>query len=174
MSGDGSLTQTWGDGEHTFRLRIGELRALEDKRNAGSFEIYRRLADGTWRVDDIVETLRLGLIGGGTPAVLALGLVAKYVGPTTYLENLIVARAVIMAALFGDPEDLVGKIAAGILGSTADSTSEDAPDSRLSSAPAPQSDGPSTTSTDARFGNLRPRSTAGNDATVLTINGRNQ
>ena len=48
-----------------FRLRIGELRELEDKRNAGSFELYRRLGDGTCRFDDIRETLRLGLIGGG-------------------------------------------------------------------------------------------------------------
>ena len=174
MSGDGSVSKTWGDGEHTFRLRIGEIRELEDKRNAGCFELYRRLADGSCRFDDIRETLRLGLIGGGVPASQALGLVAKYAGPTTLIESLTVAQAVISAALFGDPGDLVGKIAAGVLGTTADSPSEDAPDSRPLSAPAPQWDGPSTTSTAVPFGSSLPRSMAGSDATGPTINGRNQ
>ena len=172
MSGNGSWTQPWGDGDHTFRLRIGELRELEEKRNAGSFELCRRLSDGTWRVDDIRETLRLGLIGGGMSAPVALGLVAKYCGPTTLFENSVVARNVIMAAVFGDPDDVVGKIAAGILGPTADSTSEDEPNSRPSSAPAPQSVGLSTTSIEPLFGNSPQRSTAGSDATAPTINGR--
>jgi len=173
MSGDGSVTKTWGDGEHVFRLRIGEIRELEDKRDAGCFEIYRRLANGSCRFDDIRETLRLGLIGGGMQAPLALGLVAKYAGPTTFMENLLVAQAVITAALFGDPGDLVGKIAAGMLESTADLTSEDAPNSRPSSVPEPQSVGLSTTSTDAVFGSSPLRSTDGSDATVPVMNGRN-
>ena len=173
MSGDGAVTKTWGDGDHVFRLRIGEIRELEDKRDAGCFQIYKRLADGSCRFDDIRETLRLGLIGGGMQAPLALGLVAKYAGPTTFMENLLVAQAVITAALFGDPGDLVGKIAAGMLESTADSTSEDAPNSRQSSAQVPQSVGPSTTSIDAASGSSPLRSTAGSDATVLVMNGRN-
>ena len=171
MSGDGSITRTWGDGEHTFRLRIGELRELEEKRDAGSFVLYQRLANGTCRFDDIRETLRLGLIGGGMAPSLALGLVAKYAGPTTFIESLQAAQAVISAALFGDPGDMVGKIAAGILASTATSM-EDAPNSQPSSEQGPQSAGPSTTLTDAHFGSSRLPSTAGSDATVPAINGR--
>lgn len=133
MSSDGSVTQAWGDGDHTFRLRIGELRELEEKRNAGAFEIYQRLATGAWRVDDVTETLRLGLIGGGMATHLALGYVAKYVKPTTFLMNVVVARLVLMAALFGDPEDLVGKKP-----EAPEPSSQDAPGSPNTLVPAPQ------------------------------------
>lgn len=160
MSSDGSIRQSWGDGEHTFRLRIGELRELEDKRNAGAFEIYQRLASGAWRVDDITETLRLGLIGGGMATHLALGYVAKYVRPTTFLENVVVARMVLMAALFGDPADIVGKAAAP----SPEPSSQDEPSFRPTSAPAPQWDGRSTTSTEQAFGNSPRPLTDGNGA----------
>jgi len=172
MSGDGTVVCRWGDGEHTFRLRIGELRELEQKREAGSYEVYQRLASGTWRVDDIREVLRLGLIGGGMQASLALGLVAKYAGPTTYLINVVVARSVIMAALFGDPDDAVGKLLAGITGAAAQSENEGAPDSRPSSAQGLQWDGQSTPSTAVLSGSSPLRSTDGSDATVPGMNGQ--
>ena len=168
-SGDGSVTRLWGDGEHKFRLRIGELRELENKRNSGAFEIYQRLAAGSWRIDDVREVLRLGLIGGGMAAPLALGLVAKYAKETTFLMNVVVAREVIMAGLFGDPDDVVGKL----LAETGAATSEDGPDSRPSSEPEPQWDGQSTTSTDAASGSSPPLSMDGRAATAATIqNGR--
>ena len=162
MSADGSITRAWGDGEHRFRLRIGELRELEAKREAGAFEIYSRLANGSWRVDDIVEVLRLGLIGGGIAPVMALGLTAKYVQPGAFLDNVVTARVVLMNALFGDPQDMVGKVTA----ETAPGTLEDAPDSRPSSELAPQWDGLSATSTNARSGNSPPPLTDGAAATV--------
>ena len=162
MSSDGSVTRAWGDGDHRFRLRIGELRELEAKREAGAFEIYSRLANGSWRVDDIIEVLRLGLIGGGTAPVLALGLTSKYVTPTAFLANVVTAREVLMHALFGDPEDMVGKVLAGI-------TPEPSPaaqNSQSTSAPAPQWDGLSTMSTDVPSGNSRLPLTDGADATA--------
>lgn len=55
----------WTGGEHDFALRLGELRALQKACDAGPEEILTRLLRGTWRVDDVVETLRLGLIGAG-------------------------------------------------------------------------------------------------------------
>jgi len=157
MSSDGSITRAWGDGEHRFRLRIGELRELEAKRDAGAFEIYSRLASGSWRVDDIVEVLRLGLIGGGVAPVMALGLTAKYVTPTAFLENVVAAREVLMCALFGDPADMVGKAIA----EAATETPTGGPVSRSTSEPALQWDGPSTTSMNAHSGNSRPPSTDG-------------
>lgn len=56
----------WPGGEHEFKLAaIGQLKALEQSRDSGPFEIYKRLADGTFRMDDILEVVRLGLVGGG-------------------------------------------------------------------------------------------------------------
>src|SRR5262245_21292872 len=164
MSADGSVTHQWGDGERTFRLRIGELRELEAKRESGSFEIYQRLAGGTWRVDDITETLRLGLIGGGVAPMLALGLVAKYVQPTSFLVNVVIARTVLMHALFGDPEDAVGKAVADLT-----APSPDEQNSAPSSAPVPPWDGRSTTSTGVHSGNSRPPSMDGFAVTAPAI-----
>ena len=159
MSSDGSITRAWGDGEHRFRLRIGELRELEAKREAGAFEIYSRLASGSWRVDDIVEVLRLGLIGGGIAPVMALGLTAKYVTPTSFLENVVAAREVLLCALFGDPADAVGKAIGA-----ATETPADEPGSPSTSAPAPRWDGRFATSTSVPSGNSLPPSTDGADA----------
>lgn len=59
------VSLTWIGGEHTFALGIGELRALQTATNAGPEELLHRMAAKAWRVDDLVEILRLGLIGGG-------------------------------------------------------------------------------------------------------------
>lgn len=55
----------WAGGEHDFRLTLGDLRALQDKTGRGPEEILSRLAARTWHVDEAIETVRLGLIGGG-------------------------------------------------------------------------------------------------------------
>ncbi len=81
MSADGSTTFVWGGDERTFRLGIGELLALQERRNSGPQEILNRFRLGTWRIEDIQEILRLGLIGAmtmpGTDAA-AIGRKAKY------------------------------------------------------------------------------------------------
>ncbi len=46
-------------------LGLGELLELQEKCDAGPAQIVARLEGGTWRVQDLRETLRLGLIGGG-------------------------------------------------------------------------------------------------------------
>lgn len=57
---------TWAGGEHPFFLRIGELKALQKRcGDVGPLVIYSRLISTLeWKVDDILETIRLGLIGG--------------------------------------------------------------------------------------------------------------
>ena len=109
MSSNASITLTWADGEYQFRLPIGQLRELQDKCNAGPLVVYHRLQSGEWRVDDIRETLRLGLIGGGMRPVEALILVKRYVDDRPLAENVLPATAVILAAVMGVPDDKVGK-----------------------------------------------------------------
>lgn len=113
MSADGSITLQWADGDHKFRLAIGQLRELQEKCNAGPLEIMGRLQHGTWRVDDVREPVRLGLIGAGTDPMTALALVVNYIEKRPLVENVPIARTILMAALIGVPDDPVGKPKAG-------------------------------------------------------------
>lgn len=106
MTATAETSFAWGDGHYTFRLPIKQLLELEELCNAGAREIYARLIGGTWRFRDMRETIRLGLIGGGLPAVKALALVELYVDPPVPLEeNLLPAQAILLAALVGVPSD---------------------------------------------------------------------
>lgn len=109
MDGDGSIAFPWGDGDQRFRLPIAQLIELQDKCNAGPAEILARLSGISWRVQDVRETIRLGLIGGGKSAIDALVLVSRYVVDGAWLENKDAARVIIMAALAGRAGDPVGK-----------------------------------------------------------------
>lgn len=144
MSRDASVTLTWADGEHRFRLAIGQLRELQEKCDAGPAEVLARLSSGKWRLDDVRETLRLGLIGGGLSPGDAHRLTVRYVDERPWLENVQPAQAVLMAALVGAPEEPVGKGAAAEAATGASSASP----SPLSTATGRRSDsrrGKSTT-----------------------------
>ena len=108
MSRDASIDLDWADGPHTFRLAWGELRQLQEKCDAGPFVILSRLRGGTWRVDDISETIRLGLIGGGARPGDALALVRDYVESRPPLENLMLATGILSAAVI-PPADEPGE-----------------------------------------------------------------
>lgn len=112
MSRDASISVAWGDGEHRFRLAIGQLRELQEKADAGPAEILDRLSSGRWRINDVRETVRLGLIGGGMSPPEAHKLTVRYVDDRPWLESVPIAQAVLMAALIGVPEEPVGKEAA--------------------------------------------------------------
>ncbi len=53
----------FANGKYPFRLGGGEIRELQRVCDAGPMEIHRRLLSGTWRIDDVTETLRQGLLG---------------------------------------------------------------------------------------------------------------
>jgi hypothetical protein len=58
---------------------------------------------------EIRETLRLGLIGGGTKSTDALKLVRAYVDDRPIEDNRVIAMLVVQAALYGAPEEQVGE-----------------------------------------------------------------
>jgi hypothetical protein len=109
MSADASKTFEWADGEYKFRLAIGQLRELQDKTGVGPYALLSRVIDGTWKVDDLREVIRLGLIGGGLEPLKALSLVKNYVEGRPLMESLTPVKVILAAALFGDPDDPVGK-----------------------------------------------------------------
>ncbi len=101
----GAITLPWGDGEHTFSLPLGQLRELQDKTGIGPLPLLRRVMEGTWLVDDLRETIRLGLIGGGMAPTAALTLVARYVERRPWTESVPLAQAILAAALFAPIEE---------------------------------------------------------------------
>lgn len=104
---------TWAGGEHTFLLTIDLLRALQDKCDAGPPHILERLSTRRWNVNDVTETIRLGLEGGGMQKEDARKIVRKYVEDRPLTESVLTAQAVLMSALFGSEDDLPGERKAG-------------------------------------------------------------
>ena len=104
-----SIELDWGDGRHKFALPIGQLRELQDKCDAGPNRILQRLSGVDWRIDDIREVMRLGLIGGGTKPTDAHLMCVRYVDNRPFMESRLHAQAILMKALVGDPDDPVGK-----------------------------------------------------------------
>ena len=109
MSADGSVDLVFGGDERHFRLGIAELIALQEKRNGGPMEIVARLRFGAWRVEDVIETIRIGLLGGGMDAKAARELVEAFVRPPDVVSHVLTAQAVLMSALQGIPGELAGK-----------------------------------------------------------------
>ncbi len=94
-----------GDGDYPLHLRIGELRLLQTSLNSGPSAVLTRLQNGEWMVDDIIETIRLALIGGGMAHREAHTFVNSYICDGHLIEYLPVALMALMASLIGDQED---------------------------------------------------------------------
>ena len=110
MSRDASLEVDFGDGTYRFRLGYRELAELQEKCDAGPTWILRRLSvpdaeNRGWRVEDIPNIIRLGLIGGGMAPTDALRFVRTYVEGRPLFESLLPAQAILSAALFGAPDE---------------------------------------------------------------------
>lgn len=106
---DARVTFDWADGTHTFRLAWGQLAELQEKCDAGPYVVLQRLHSGAWRVEDITNVIRLGLIGGGMEASPALKLARHYVEERPPMENLIPAQVILSAALMGAPDEPAGE-----------------------------------------------------------------
>ena len=109
MSRSGEITLEWGDGEHHFRLAWKQLVAIQEECDAGPFWVLGRLGDGSWRMSDIEAPIRHGLIGGGLEPPAASRLVRVYVQERPLAENLLTARTILAAAVYGIPDDEPGK-----------------------------------------------------------------
>lgn len=106
---DARVTFDWADGTYTFRLAWGQLGELQEKCDAGPYVVLQRLHSGAWRIEDIANVIRLGLIGGGIEPAQALKLVRRYVEARPPMENLIPAQVILSAGLTGAPEEKVGE-----------------------------------------------------------------
>lgn len=136
MAADARVTLAWYDGEDEFRLGIGEIRVLQDKTGVGPDALRRRLLSGDWLIDDIRETIRLGLIGAGCKPSDAMDKVKRAVDARPFGENVFIAATIITAAIIGVPDDPAGKASA----EEAATEAMDASPSPPSTEPEPPSD----------------------------------
>lgn len=109
------VRQEFWDQAYDFRLGIAELEELQERcadpdgRAASPPAVLRRILAGDWRVQDLRETLRLGLIGGGLDRGAALKLVGRAVQPGNLLPCVAAAAVVLQAALTGVEDEPLGE-----------------------------------------------------------------
>jgi hypothetical protein len=125
MSRTAEISLPFGAEERKFRLGLGELRAIQERCDAGPGELAQRLAPivraiaakltptqmmaaglmGTWRIDDVREPILQGLIGGGMTPTAAGALVRGEFDPRPLaLEHLPLALAILTEGYL-PPED---------------------------------------------------------------------
>lgn len=90
-----------GEGHFDLALRIGELITLQEKTGVGPYVLANRLIAGEWRVEDVTETIRLGLIGGGMDNRAAYDLVTRNITPGNIYPYAVTAGEVVLAAILG-------------------------------------------------------------------------
>lgn len=114
MGRHAEVTIAWADDEYTFRLGIKQLLQLQEKCDAGPQYIVSRLANGSWFVNDIRETIRQGLLGGDEKRTTdeVRNLITQHVDERPLLESLPIARTILLATLLPIEDDPIPKAAA--------------------------------------------------------------
>ena len=107
------VTLQFADGEYRFKLGIGEFERLQELCDAGPPLILERLSNNRWMVADVVETIRMGLEGGGTPPAIVVGLVNRYVKDRPLGENVQLAQIILLAGVMGVEDEPLKKPQAG-------------------------------------------------------------
>lgn len=114
MSRSGEIELYFGDTKRPFRLALKQLRKLQEKcadkikGERGPFVVLQSLLDGTWRPDDVVWTIQLGLVGGGMKEEDAAKLVAERFEERVGLyDHTLTAAAILRAAIIGPEEDKI-------------------------------------------------------------------
>lgn len=114
---------------------IGPLRRLQAACDAGPQYILNRLLDGSWRLDDLRETIQQGLVGAGMAQTEALDLIEKWFDPEPKAQFLPLATTILMAWLAGAEDEDLGEPEGE--GATRSLSPEESSGSPASSEPAP-------------------------------------
>jgi hypothetical protein len=93
--------QFFGDAERTFRLTPELIAELERKTATGIGALSRRLFAGDFKHAELLEIIRLALIGGGTKPEEAAALIAAYAVPRPLMDAYALAVAVVEVLMFG-------------------------------------------------------------------------
>lgn len=120
-----SIDLQFADGAYRFKLGLAQIRELQTKTGVGIGMLYARVLQGrggeglkaghpalaAYHIDDLRETVRQGLIGGGggrvddadvpVTSLRANELVERYLDPLPLLEQWKLAAAVLFALVEG-------------------------------------------------------------------------
>jgi hypothetical protein len=96
-----TLKTFFGDAERTFALPAPLIEELERKCNAGIGVIAKRLFAGQFSHADILQTIRLALIGGGEKPEIAASLVKVYAETAPINQVLPLAVSILSTVFFG-------------------------------------------------------------------------
>lgn len=99
------ITLFFGDGEHPLLLTSPMIRELERKLTSGIGATLARFQGQTFTFDDLTETIRCGLIGGGMAPQQAHDLARIYVDQRPFFESYQTAYSVLLARFAGTDED---------------------------------------------------------------------
>lgn len=91
----------FGDAERTFRLTPDLIVELERKTGAGIGGLARRFFASEFHHGELLEIIRLALIGGGERPQVAASLVAAYAAPLPVMELYALALPILETVMFG-------------------------------------------------------------------------
>jgi hypothetical protein len=103
------IAEPFADGLYDFCLNNGAIKMLQEARDTGPLVLFALFERGMWKVEDIREVIRCGLIGGGMAPAQALKLVITYVDGRPPMENVALAQKVLGAGLVGAVDEPVGE-----------------------------------------------------------------
>ncbi|MER9210057.1 gene transfer agent family protein [Mesorhizobium sp. M0771] len=95
-------TAFFGEREHAFTLTPDLIQELERKTGAGIGALCMRVPEGHFRHAELVEIIRLSLIGGGTIPQDAAALADTYAAKRPLNESFPIAIAVLQAVWSGE------------------------------------------------------------------------
>lgn len=98
-----SHTAYFGDGEKTFTLTDTVIAELQHKTGLGIGALFLRMSASQFHIADIVEVIRLGLIGGNVNPQEAQRLVDAYAKDRPIDETLPLALDILDARWNGKP-----------------------------------------------------------------------
>ena len=99
----------YGDGKKTFALTHPWVLELEKTTGHGIGALFKRLAQREYAYHDVLETVRLALIGGGTSPEAASNLIATYGVHRPIAETATIAIKVLSIVMLGPEEPPVEK-----------------------------------------------------------------
>ncbi|WP_283195491.1 gene transfer agent family protein [Rhizobium sp. AN80A] len=133
----GSETIVWPGGEHEFRLGIGELRALEQRCDAGCAVVMMRLLGQQWKIDDVIQPIRLGLMATGTPQDAAQKIIDSAMDMASPYALAITAAEILRRFIMWEMDDKPGEPQAGAESPTQTRFQTDEPGGPVTTGPEP-------------------------------------
>lgn len=94
------------DAERDFALNRTELQELQRKLGTGIGAIFQRVGRFDFYVEDLTETLRLALIGGGTDAQEAAELVDAFIAIEPLEKAMTIAVDILQRCMIGETAEV--------------------------------------------------------------------